>query len=211
MKNAMKIAGFGLAAGAAVMIAFAAPATARGPIGGFGGDRAMGGAMGPGARGVFAVQFADLDTDGDGKITEAELTARAETLAADRLAGVDADSDGVVTAEELEAQILAQIGERRQDGVGQRQGRQAADPATMAKTMVARMLAARDANEDGVLSGEELSPAADIAALIDRFDSDDDNAWSKEEFAQVSAGKGGFGDRGRDGRGSKGDRGGKRR
>lgn len=202
MKNAYKIAGFGLAAGAAVMIAFAAPATARGPAGGFGGDRAMngamGGAMGPGARGLFAVQFTDLDTDGDGFITEAELAARAQALAADRVAGVDADGDGTVTAEELEAQILDRIGERGQArmGKGDRQGRQAADPAEMAKVMVERMLAARDTDEDGVLSGEELSPAADIAALVDRFDSDDDNAWSEEEFAQVTKGRGGFGDRG---------------
>jgi hypothetical protein len=110
-----------------------------------------------------------------------------------------------VTAAEIEAQILARIGERGQArmGTGDRQGRQAADPAEMAKVMVERMLSARDTNEDGVLSGAELSPAANIAALIDRFDSDDDNAWSEEEFAQMPMGKGGFG--------SKGDRGGKRR
>ena len=52
--------------------------------------------------------------------------------------------------------------------------------------MVERMLSARDADGDGVLSGAELSPAADIAALIDRFDTDDDNAWSEEEFAQAA-------------------------
>ena len=193
MKNVYKIAGLGLAAGAAVMIAFTAPATARGPAGGFGGHNGMGGAMGPGAGGVFSVQFTDLDTDGDGLITEAELTARAQTLAAARLTDVDADGDGTVTAAEIEAQILARIGTRGQArmGKGDRQSRQMADPAEMAKVMVERMLSARDANEDGVLSGDELSPAADIAALIDRFDSDDDNAWSEEEFAQITKGRGG--------------------
>lgn len=198
MKTAHKIAGFGLAAGAAVMIAFSAPAVARGPAGGFGG---FGGArgMGAGAGGIFAVQFADLDTDGDGLITEAELAARAQALVADRLAEVDADGDGTVTAEELEAQILARIEDRAQGrmmpGDDRRQAMRRVDPAERAKDMAERMVAARDTDEDGVLSGEELSPAADIAALVDRFDTDDDNAWSEEEFAQVTTGRGGHGSR----------------
>jgi len=210
MKHAYKIAGLGLAAGAAVMIAVAAPAVARGPAGGFGGDGPFGAAPGADSRGLFTLQFADLDTDGDGLITEAELSARTATLAAERLAEVDADGDGTVTAEELKAQIVARIGARIGDRVGARAGvgRQAPDPAAMADTMVARLLAARDSNEDGVLSGDELSPAADIAALVDRFDTDDDNAWSAEEFAQVSGGRGGFDG---PGHGAKGGPDGKRR
>jgi len=210
MKNAFKIAGFGLAAGAAAMIAFAVPATARGPMSGFGADRPMIGAMGGDARGgVLAVQFTDLDTDGDGRISEAELAARAQTLAAERLAEVDADGDGTVTAEELEAQILARIGERTQGRYGT--GRRAVDPAEMANTIVERLLSVRDADKDGVLSGAELSPAADIAVLIDRFDTDDDNSWSEEEFAQVTARKAGFDKGDRDGRGGRGGMDAKRR
>lgn len=216
MKNAYRIAGLGLAAGAAVMIALTAPASARGPAGGFGGDRAMdgaiGGAMGPGARGVLSVQFTDLDTDGDGVITEAELTARAQALAADRWAEVDTDGDGTVTVEELEAQILAAIADRAQGrmipGGEQRRAQRGMDPAERAKAMAERILSARDADEDGLLSAEELSPAANIAALVDRFDTDDDNAWSEDEFDQVTMGKGGFGPGDRE---SRGDRFGKRR
>ncbi len=195
MTHAYKIAGFGLAAGAAVMLALTAPAVARGPMG----------AGGAGGAGLFAAQFTDLDADADGQITEAELVARAELLAAERHAEVDADGDGTVTAEELEARILARIEDRMQSRMGQ--GRRAGDPAEMAATMVERMLSARDANEDGVLSGEELSPAADMARLIDRFDTDDDNAWSEEEFAQISARRAGFGE----GRWSRGGWDGKRR
>lgn len=198
MKHAYKIAGFGLAAGAAVMLAFTAPATARGPAGGFGGDRMFGGAMGPDGQGLFSVQFADLDSDGDGLVTEAELTARANGLLAARLAEVDTDGDGQVTAEELKAQILARIGDRTSVAgrVGDRMGRQAPAPETMAQTMVERMMSMRDTDGDGVLSGGELSSAAEIAALVDRFDTDDDNAWSAEEFAKVSFGRAGFGARG---------------
>lgn len=189
MKHSYRIAGFGLAAGAAAMIALAAPATARGPAGGFGG--ALGGAMGPGGPELFTLQFADLDSDGDGRITEAELTARADGLVAARLAGVDSDGDGSVTTEELTEALKAQI-QARAGAVGDRMGRQAKDPAAMAQTMAARMMARRDADTDGVLSGDELSPAADIAALVDRFDKDDDNAWDAEEFAAVTRGRGGF-------------------
>ena len=212
MTKTLKIAGFSLAAGAAALIALSAPAIARGQ---FGGDGAMGmrGPMGGPGGGLFAVQFSDLDADGDGLVTEAELTARAEALAADRLAGIDTDGDGAVSAAEIEAGVLARIEERVGNRMGK--GQRAGDPAERAATMAARMLEARDADGDGVLSGDELSPGADVAALIDRFDTDDDNAWSAEEFAQVGFGKGGFGDRGgkgdRGGRGDRGDRGGKSR
>ena len=103
----------------------------------------------------------------------------------------------------IAAQISARIAERSQGVFGQRQrpGR-AIDPAAVAE----RMIAARDSNADGVLSGGELAPGADLAALIDRFDTDDDNAWSEAEFAQVNFGKGDRGDRG--GRGDRDQRGG---
>lgn len=197
MKNATKIAGFGLAAGAAMMLALSTPALARGPQGADGSRLGLmpGGPTG----GLFTLQFADLDVDGDGKITEAELKARAEALVAARLAEVDGDGDGTVTVDELKARILAGIEAR---AGGRALGARAADPATMASTMAERMIAARDSDDDGALSGEELSPVFDIAALIDRFDTDDDNAWSKAEFdASRIAGR-------RDGmRGGRSDRG----
>lgn len=203
MRKAMKIAAFGLAAGAAVMVAGTAPVLARGGFGPGDGD-ALTGRGG----GIFAIQFADLDTDGDGKITEAELTARAEALVAGRLAEVDTDGDGMVTAAEIEAQALARIEARGAMRPG------AMDPAQMAKTMAERMIAARDTDGDGQLSGAELSPELDVATLVDRFDTDDDNAWSAEEFASVQTmgerARGGFDGHGdRAGKGGHGDRGGR--
>lgn len=208
MRNAMKIAAFGLAAGAAVMVATSAPVLARG-AGGTGPWDSQG-LVGPDG-GVFAIQFTDLDTDGDGKITEAELSARADALLAERLAEVDTDGDGAVSAAEIAAQALARI-EARVDG--RDTGRRMADPAEVAKTIAERMIAARDTDGDGVLSGEELMPGTGIATLVDRFDTDDDNAISQAEYDTAKQdmqdrfanrdNRGGWGDRGKGGPGPRG-------
>ncbi len=183
MKNVIGSAALGLAAGA-VMLTVSAPAM------GFGGKGPMGrpggmGFAGP-LGGVFEVQFGDLDADGDGRITEAELLARAEARVAGMVAEVDTDGDGRVSAEELAAAFK----DRGRHRFGRGWQGEHADPAAIAAKRAGRMISARDTNGDGVLSGDELVPAEGVAALIDRFDTDDDNAWSEGEFDRAVAHRG---------------------
>lgn len=171
MRNAKKMAGLGLLLGAAAVLA-AVPANARGPMG----DRFTG----PGAFGnrgaIFATDFAKLDANGDGQITEEDLLAGAEA----RFAEVDADGDGAISAEEFAASVMARIEARMlETGRTNPQGR---DIDAIASRMAARILNARDADENGSVSLEELVPVSRFGRLIDRFDTDDDNAISQAEY-----------------------------
>jgi len=171
MRNAKKIAGLGLVLGAAVTLA-AMPASARGPLG----DR-FGGAGDFGGRGdFFATDFAGIDANGDGQITEEDLVAGAEA----RFAEVDTDGDGALSAEEFAASVKARI-EARMAESG-RTSPEGWDIDEMASRMAARILGARDADKDGAVSLEELAPVNGFGRLIDRFDTDDDNAISQAEY-----------------------------
>ena len=181
MKHATRIALIGLMAGTAVAMA-AGVATAHGRMGpqmGFGpGDDGL---LGLGERGMpFAVAFVDLDTDDDGQITEEDLAARA----AARFAEADADGSGTLSADELTARVVAQINARMQ---GQVPNPRMGDPAGMAKTLAERIVAARDSNKDGALAADELGPQVSYGRMIDRFDTDDDNAISQAEFDTAKA------------------------
>lgn len=197
MTYAYRIAGLGLILGAAVTLA-ALPASARGPMGGFDVNR------GPdGKAGIFTSAFADLDKDGNGQITEDDLMAGAEA----RFAGVDTDGDGAISQDELAASVAARIDERLQ---GRDIGPGAMDAETMSARFAERLLGARDANEDGALSLDELSPDTSFARLIDRFDTDDDNAISEAEFdtakQEMQDRSAWRGDRGKGGHGHRGGR-----
>ena len=111
------------------------------------------------------VSFEALDTDQSGEITAAELAAHAATRFADR----DTDGDGFLTKEELSA-----------DAEGRRAKR------------VERMFERRDANADGKLSIDEITPDADrIAKRFERADTDQSGGISKEEFENASKKRGG--------------------
>lgn len=127
-----------------------------------GGDRGM--RMGP-AGGLFGAMlgtdFATLDADGDGGITEADLVARA----AARFAQADADGSGGLTATEMVA--MAEIIRKEQ----------------MAARLAQRM-ARIDDNADGEIQFEELQARAPAGVhFFDMFDADNDGAVSAEEFA----------------------------
>jgi Ca2+-binding EF-hand superfamily protein len=118
----------------------------------------MGGPMGGMAE---RPSFEELDTDGDGNITIAEMRARA----AARFGEADTNGDGKLTSEELVAAAAAQAAER-------------------AATAMARMIQWRDVDGDGMLSLGEM--AGDAGPMIFmRLDGNDDGMISAEEFSSM--------------------------
>ena len=103
-------------------------------------------------RGRGAAMLENFDTDGDGRLTQAEIDA----ARAERFAGFDADGDGRLTLEEYERLWLDAMRERMVDGF-QRLDNDGDAVVTTEEfvapfaTMVSRM----DRNEDGVLSAED--------------------------------------------------------
>lgn len=108
--------------------------------------------------------FEQLDSDGSGEITLAEMQAAG--LA--RFAAADANGDGLLTKEELIVRVGTR-GERRID----------------------QMLERRDANNDGMLSTAELRPNTDrTEARFARLDTDESGGISKAEFEAQKARRG---------------------
>jgi hypothetical protein len=111
---------------------------------------------GPG-RGMF--DFAAMDANKDGKVTQAEITA----FRTAEIAGLDADKNGLIS----EAEFTAQISKRMQDQAG-----------VLAKARIA----AQDVDGDGQLSIEELAARPVPAGLLAKIDTDGDAAISQAEF-----------------------------
>ncbi|MFN0114882.1 MAG: EF-hand domain-containing protein [Paracoccaceae bacterium] len=119
----------------------------------------------PGAMmGPPPVLFGELDGDGDGRITEAEV--RAARLA--QVAGMDRNADGKISEDEAVAWAVAK--------------------ATKAATEKAkRQFASRDLDGDGALTAEELMAPPVPAGLFRQADADGDGAVSKAEFDAMVA------------------------
>lgn len=148
------------ALGAAILAGTAAPGIAQGM--GMGMDHAMGGeGMRP--------SFEQLDADGDGKVTQAELTSHAQA----RFEAADSDGDGKLSRAELDARMAA---------------RQAA--------MRTRMIAWRDADGDGSLSMSEIGGGPG-EMMFEQADRDGDGAVSRAEFEKMKQRHGRHGDGGR--------------
>lgn len=115
------------------------------------------------------MNFEQIDTDSDGKITQAELDAHA----AARFTEADTDGDGKLSADEMLARMQARAAEREEQRAGQKAER-------MSKG-AARMIERRDTDGDGFLSAEEMKPknGGDIFA---KLDTDEDGAITKEEM-----------------------------
>lgn len=109
-------------------------------------------------RGGLRPAFSDLDVNGDGQITKADIEARQ----AARFAAIDTDGNGTLSAQELITAARAKSESR-------------------IKTRTEKMLGRRDANGDGVLSAEEIAPKA-MPRLFKRLDTDGDGAVSLAEF-----------------------------
>lgn len=102
--------------------------------------------------------FAELDADGDGALTRAELAAHH----AARFARADADGDGKLSLEEMQVAARARADAR-----------------------AAAMLERLDTDGDGMLSAEEMPKPrhGDRAEKIfDRIDADDSGTISQQEF-----------------------------
>ncbi|MBA3909884.1 MAG: hypothetical protein C0524_08330 [Rhodobacter sp.] len=113
---------------------------------------------GPDSRGKMLLEMFDsIDTDGDGKLTEAELAAHREAL----FTASDTNGDGMLDAKELAARQLARFNETLSD-------------------RTARMIENRDNNGDGSLSLAEVDEGPGQRHFA-RIDSDNDGAISKAE------------------------------
>ncbi len=134
--------------------------------------------QGFGGRGMDRPSFSELDTDGDGNLSVAELQARATA----RFEEMDANGDGVISAEESVAGASAKAGER-------------------AGMMFTRLLEWRDSDGDGALSQAEMGDNT-AEKMFMRADADGNGMISAEEFEQVQKRGpkgGGFGGKGRNG------------
>lgn len=149
--------------------------TAAMAFGGKDGDRGPMGRKG----GFMQMEFVDVDLDKNGQITVEDLQAAAKA----RFDTADANGDGALTLDELKAQAEKRMADRmaaKGDGKGDGKGKM------FQKRMgwkLEDMLAKKDEDGNGSLSFDEMSPdVAKLERMIDRFDTDDDNAISAAEF-----------------------------
>ncbi|MBY6137001.1 EF-hand domain-containing protein [Nocardioides marinus] len=110
------------------------------------------------------MSFEELDADGSGEVTQAELQAHKQA----RFASADANGDGLLSLDELQAQASAKAAER-----------------------AARMLERFDKNGDGSLSEGEMPKPRDGARMFERMDRDGSGGISKQEFEEARMHRGG--------------------
>lgn len=104
--------------------------------------------------------FGKVDSDGNGKVTAAELQPRAEK----RFARLDADKNGAVTAAEIDAALTRAL-ERRRD----------------------RLMSRLDADKDGAVSRAELDRY--VEQMVAAADGDHDGGVSLEEAVNARVAK----------------------
>lgn len=131
----------------------------------------------------------EMDADGNGEITQAEVSAFQEA----RFNEADTDGDGNLS----EAEILASFENRTDRELGAR-----------AERRIAHMIDHLDANNDGLISLEEQQARDRSGRMFDRVDSNDDGTLSAEEIetAQTMAEKRGKRGGKDGGKGKNGDR-----
>lgn len=104
------------------------------------------------------MSFEEIDADGNGEITKAELEAMKQA----RFTKADTDGDGRLSLEEMQAQAQRHAAER-----------------------AARMLERFDKNGDGGLSAEELPKPRHAGRMFERMDGDGSGSLSKQEFEEA--------------------------
>jgi Ca2+-binding EF-hand superfamily protein len=116
-----------------------------------------------------------LDSDGDGSLSTEELGSLSE-----KLSEADTDSDGLVSQEELASAFSAQM--VSQSGAAPGMQGPPPPPPPDASAIGGQMLSELDADEDGLLSGEELG---DLSGELSSADTDGDGLISEEELVSA--------------------------
>ncbi len=128
-----------------------------------------GGPDGREAGGMPMLNFAEIDANKDGKITQDEITA----FHTARLTAADTNGDGILSVDELSAMSTARMQARMKARSDER---------------AAKMLKLQDADGDGKLTMAEATAAPDRAArMFARVDTDKDGALSQAEVDAAKA------------------------
>ncbi|WP_083097408.1 EF-hand domain-containing protein [Pseudophaeobacter leonis] len=123
------------------------------------------------------MQFEELDADGNGEITQAEMTAHK----AERFKAADSNGDGKLTPEEMQAMAQKRMAKRSE-----------------------KMIERFDKDGDGALSESELPQHGRHGDMFGKMDKDASGGISKEEFNQARMHRGGKHWGGKDGGCTKG-------
>ena len=102
--------------------------------------------------------FQELDANGDGEVTQAEIIAVRQS----KFTSADTDGDGQLSLEEMQAKAQAQASDR-----------------------VTAMFEKFDANGDGVLSQDELPKPRNASKMFERIDADGSGSISEQEYADA--------------------------
>lgn len=104
------------------------------------------------------MQFEEIDTDGNGEISQAEMQAQK----AARFSAADTNGDGKLSPEEMQARAQSRMAKRME-----------------------KMIERLDTDGDGALSESELSQRGNRGDMFARLDSDESGGISKEEFEKA--------------------------
>jgi len=118
-------------------------------------------------RGDQKFDFSTIDADGNGEITQAEITA----FEAAKFAEADTNGDGLLSKEEMLAQVSARFENAPSDRVERR---------------IDRVISHLDENEDGSISLEERQSSERSARMFERLDEDDSGTISAEEAEKAA-------------------------